>query len=58
MGQLNENFVKTAHSNHAKVFVDEDKGTPAEWEQIIQWGTDGIQTDDPAALIKFLKGRK
>ena len=58
MGQLNESFVKTAHANRLKVFVDEEKGTPAEWEQIIQWGTDGIQTDNPAALIKFLKNRK
>ena len=58
MGQLNESFVKTAHANNLKVFVDEEKGTPAEWEQIIQWGTDGIQTDNPAALIKFLKNRK
>jgi glycerophosphoryl diester phosphodiesterase len=58
MGQLSERFVKTAHANNLKVFVDEEKGTPAEWEQIIQWGTDGIQTDDPAALIGFLKNRK
>ncbi len=58
MGQLNERFVKTAHDSSAKVFVDEEKGTPAEWEQIIQWGTDGIQTDNPAALIEFLKNRK
>ena len=58
MGQLSESFVKSAHANHLKVFVDEEKGTPAEWEQIIQWGTDGIQTDDPAALIEFLKSRK
>ncbi|MDP2336995.1 MAG: glycerophosphodiester phosphodiesterase family protein [Bacteroidota bacterium] len=58
MGQLNESFVKTAHAIQAKVFVDENKGTPEEWQQIINWGTDGIQTDDPAALIEFLKNRK
>lgn len=58
MVQLSESFVKSAHSNHARVFVDEDKGTTAEWEQIIQWGTDGIQTDNPAALLKFLKSKK
>ncbi len=58
MGQLNERFVKTAHVNKLKVFVDEEKGTPAEWEQIIQWGTEGIQTDDPEALIGYLKNRK
>jgi glycerophosphoryl diester phosphodiesterase len=58
MGQLSERFVKTAHANRLKVFVDEEKGTPAEWEQIIQWGTEGIQTDDPEALIGYLKNRK
>lgn len=58
MGQLTESFVKTAHAGNAKVFVDEKKGTPEEWQQIIDWGTDGIQTDDPAALIEFLKKRE
>jgi len=58
MSKLSESFVKTAHSNSTKVFVDEEKGTREEWEQIINWGTDGIQTDDPAALIEFLQERK
>ncbi len=58
MGELSESFVKTAHNNKVKVFVDEKKGTKEEWEQIISWGTDGIQTNDPAALIEFLKHRK
>ena len=54
MGQLTESFVKSAHANHAKVFVDEKKRTPEEWEQIIGWGTDGIQTDNPQALLEYL----
>lgn len=58
MGELSESFVKTAHAANSKVFVDEKKGTPEEWQQIIDWGTDGIQTDDPAALIEFLKKRE
>jgi glycerophosphoryl diester phosphodiesterase len=58
MHQLSESFVQNAHRNGAKVFVDEKKGTPEEWEQIIQWGTDGIQTDNPQALIEYLKTRK
>ncbi len=57
MGQLSRSFVETAHKADARVFVDEDKGTPEEWEKIISWGTDGIQTDDPAKLIEFLKTR-
>ena len=58
MGQLTESFVKTTHGTNAKVFVDEKKGTPEEWNQIVNWGTDGIQTDDPAALLEYLKKRK
>jgi len=58
MNNLNESFVKSAHAINAKVIVDEKKGTKEEWEQIINWGTDGIQTDNPAALIEFLKNRK
>jgi len=58
MGQLSESFVKTAHAGNSKVFVDEKNGTPEEWNQIINWGTDGIQTDNPAALIEYLKTRK
>jgi glycerophosphoryl diester phosphodiesterase len=58
MRNLSESFVKSAHDNNTKVFVDEKLGTPEEWEQIIKWGTDGIQTDNPAALIEFLKKRK
>lgn len=54
MGELNESFVKIAHRNHAMVTVDENKGTPAEWTQILDWKTDGIQTDRPAELISFL----
>jgi len=55
MGNLSESFVKTAHEYGAKVIVDEKTGTPEEWEQILKWGTDGIQTDNPEALIRFLK---
>ena len=57
MKQLSESYVKIAHSFGAKVFVDEKKGNPEEWEQILKWGTDGIQTDNPEALIQFLEKR-
>lgn len=58
MGQLTKSFVKKAHEFGAKVIVDEKKGTPEEWELILSWGTDGIQTDNPEALLNFLKKRK
>jgi glycerophosphoryl diester phosphodiesterase len=54
MGQLSESFVRTAHAENAIVIVDENKGTEAEWEEILAWHTDGIQTDDPEKLISFL----
>ncbi len=57
MGQLNASFVRKAHENKALVFVDEHKGTPEEWTQILSWGTDGIQTDDPETLLNFLKNK-
>jgi glycerophosphoryl diester phosphodiesterase len=55
MGELCKSFVDSAHRNHSIVIVDEEKGTEAEWTQIIDWDTDGIQTDDPERLISFLK---
>jgi glycerophosphoryl diester phosphodiesterase len=58
MGQLTEEFVQNSHALNAMVTVDEKEGTEAEWEQILQWKTDGIQTDRPEELIKFLNNRK
>ena len=58
MKQLSESYVKTAHAKQAKVIVDESKGTPEEWDLILSWGTDGIQTDNPQALLEYLKNRK
>ncbi len=55
MGELSQSFVNEAHKYGARIFVDEKEGTPAEWAKIIGWGTEGIQTDKPAALIEFLK---
>ncbi|HKI88502.1 MAG TPA: glycerophosphodiester phosphodiesterase family protein [Draconibacterium sp.] len=57
MGVLSKSFVEEAHKKNAKVFVDEDKGTEAEWNEILSWKTDGIQTNDPGKLIQFLKNK-
>lgn len=54
MNELNEEYMKIAHENNVKVFVDDDKGNEVEWNRIIDWGTEGIQTDNPEALIKYL----
>ncbi len=62
MGQLSKSFVEKAHSFHAMVFVDDDEDDPEkwekEWQRIINWGTDGIQTDQPEVLIEHIKSRK
>jgi glycerophosphoryl diester phosphodiesterase len=58
MGELDSSFVEAAHSHNAVVIVDEDKGTEDEWTRILEWHTDGIQTDDPEKLVAFLKNRK
>ena len=52
---VSESFVKTSHDAGAIVIVD-GKG-PNTWEKALEWGMDGIQTDQPAGLIKFLKQR-
>lgn len=57
MEVLSESFVEKAHKRNAKVFVDEDEGTEAEWNDILSYKTDGIQTNDPEKLIQFLKNK-
>ncbi len=54
MGELNARFVERAHQNGVKVFVDDHSATQEEWRQILEWETDGIQTDNPKGLIDFL----
>ena len=48
-----------AHKNHIKVFVDDDEDNPNKWQQewqtLIDMSVDGIQTDQPEALISFIK---
>ncbi len=36
MGELTGEYVKLAHENGAKVFVDEDKGNEKEWDRILE----------------------
>jgi len=57
MSDFSDEYVKIAHGYGIKVFVDEDKGNEAEWTKILDLGTDGIQTDNPEALIHFLQKR-
>ena len=54
-------LVQRCHAAGAIVIVDEGHVAPPEdvrcWEQALEWGTDGIQTDYPEELIAFLKHR-
>ena len=55
MGNLSANFVDQAHGAQAMVFVDDRLANPTEWATILNLGTDGIQTDQPEALIRYLQ---
>jgi glycerophosphoryl diester phosphodiesterase len=46
--------VKSAHEAHIQV-VPWTADTPADWQMLIDAGVDAIITDDPAALIEYLK---
>jgi len=52
---LSKTFVDKCHAANAIVIVD-DKGSDT-WKPMLEWGVDGIQTDQPADLIKLLDER-
>ena len=47
-----KSFVEKCHQAGAIVIVDES--SPHCWQQALEWGSDGIQTDFPKELIRFL----
>tara|TARA_R100001369_G_scaffold92816_2_gene140107 strand:+ start:1384 stop:2211 length:828 start_codon:yes stop_codon:yes gene_type:complete len=62
MDHISKSFVKKLHSKGVKVFVDDDEDDPKkwqkEWQKLMKLGVDGIQTDQPEALIKFLSSQE
>lgn len=62
MDHISKSFVKKLHSKEVKVFVDDDEDDPKkwqkEWQKLLKLGVDGIQTDQPEALIKFLSSQE
>lgn len=50
---FSKSFVEKCHAAGAIVIVDESD--PGCWAEALEWGTDGIQTDHPADLVKFLE---
>jgi glycerophosphoryl diester phosphodiesterase len=51
---LNEEAVKELHANHIEV-IPWTVNDPAGWDRLIKMGVDGIISDNPEALIKYLK---
>jgi glycerophosphoryl diester phosphodiesterase len=55
MKQLGTDFVNLAHQNDMVVISDDKEGSKEEWQKMLKWNTDGIQTDKPDKLISYLK---
>lgn len=51
--EYSKTFAESCHAAGAIVIVDD--GGPKTWDKMLEWGTEGIQTDQPAELIKTLK---
>lgn len=54
---FSKEFADKCHEHGAIVIIDEDNSNPKEWQRAIDMGADGIQTDKPEELIKFLDNR-
>ena len=54
---FSKDFAKQCKEKGALVIIDEDHSDEVEWQHAIDLGVNGIQTDDPEKLIKFLKNR-
>jgi glycerophosphoryl diester phosphodiesterase len=61
MSNYTASFGKAVHERGAIVFVDDSENYPdklkQEWNKMIKWKVDGIQTDRPEELIKFIQGK-
>ena len=54
---INRKTVAALHQRGVKV-LPWTVNKPSKWEELIQWGVDGIITDDPKALVDYLKARR
>lgn len=57
MPNVNKSVVEQLHKIHVQI-IPWTPDDPSAWEKLIRMGVDGLITDDPAALIQFLKTRK
>lgn len=53
MDEYSKEFAEKCHAVGAIVIVDEN--TPEDWDNMLAWGTDGIQTDHPEQLVDLLR---
>jgi len=57
MGELSKEYMTAAQNYNVRVFVDEKNGDKKEWEKLLEFGVDGIQTDNPEKLIEYIKNQ-
>ncbi|MFC2123376.1 glycerophosphodiester phosphodiesterase [Bacteroidota bacterium] len=50
-------FAKSCQDAGALTIMDESNPSSEEWQKAIDWGVNGIQTDNPTGLIEFLKNK-
>ncbi len=55
-----ENLIKIAHVNHVKVWLDVEspQESTAIWDKFLKMGVDGLQTDHPQQLLKYITQRQ
>lgn len=52
---LTPTYVSQAHAKKIKV-MPYTVNDPADWKKLVDWGIDGVTTDDPRNLLNFLEG--
>ncbi len=59
IGQYDETMLLTAKENGVAIWLDvQNKNeAPAHWDKALNEGISGLQTDHPAALVQYLKGK-
>ncbi|MFA6045042.1 MAG: glycerophosphodiester phosphodiesterase family protein [Phycisphaerales bacterium] len=58
-GDFNDATIAVAHTHHVAIYVDRlgKADTPEAWQDAVDRGAAGIQTDHPAALVEVLHSR-
>jgi glycerophosphoryl diester phosphodiesterase len=58
-GDFKPEVIAVAKKGSALIYVDRlgPADTPAAWQEAIDWGADGIQTDHPEELVEYLRGK-